>query len=153
MYDLSDNQWTELTPSGAGPQPAARSGMGIAFAGLGRVVMFGGQTGETKHNDTWRFCIPDDIQDTVSWQIVAEGVEISWNIPEDFADAQFSIHRDGIQIAGSVTPASPANGRINYTFQDSNVVSNRIYRYRIKESYPVMNSNIFYPEIGVPYCQ
>lgn len=152
MYDLSDNQWTNLTYAGSLTLPAARYGMGLAYAGLGQVVMFGG-AGSTYFNDTWRYSIPNNIQDSVSLQIVPSGVQLTWSLPEDLSEAQFSIYRDGTQIAPSVTPGTPANGMIPYVFLDQSAVSGNIHRYRIKETYPVMSSEIFYPEVAVPYCQ
>jgi hypothetical protein len=152
MYDLSDNQWTYITNSASIGLPVARERMAFTFTGLGQVVMFGGLA-STVLNDTWRFSIPDNIQSSIDWQIVPAGLELSWSMPEDLAVTHFSIYRDGVQLSPSVSPGTPANGIIPFTFLDPSPAPNKIYRYQIKETYPVMNSELFYPEIGVPYCQ
>lgn len=154
MYDLSDNRWTNLTYSTAGASPKGRYHMEIGSVGLGQVVMFGGWATDGGYfNGTWRFSVPDNIPDTINWQITANSVQLSWSVPEAFANAGFSIYRDGLQIIPSVAPGATIDGTIPYVYQDTSPDTGKIYRYQIKEIYPVMNSEIFYPEIAVPYCQ
>lgn len=153
MYDLSDNTWTYLANPASSSQPASRCGMHCNFAGVGQIVMFGGSTsGGSCFNDTWRYSIPENAKDTLVSQTVAEGIQLSWALPADFSGAQFSIDRDGVRISSSVAAGTEINGRIPYTYIDPNPTSGRIYRYRINESYPVINSLLSYPEIAVPYC-
>jgi hypothetical protein len=151
LYDLSDNQWTNLTTTLSGNMPVARENMGFAYAGLGKAVMFGGNDG-SHLKDTWHFSIPNNIQDTVTWEIRPNVLELNWFISDEYADAQFSLYRDGVQISSSVVPGAAVGGEIPYSYLDANLSPGKIYRYQIKETYPVMNSQIDYPEIAVPYC-
>jgi N-acetylneuraminic acid mutarotase len=54
-YDPAANSWTELKPSGT--VPVARTGPVMAYdPSSGRMIMFGGSSGETdQHNDTWAY--------------------------------------------------------------------------------------------------
>jgi hypothetical protein len=152
MYDLSDNKWTNMTNSGSSTWPTARESMGFAFAGLGQAIMHGGLS-SSRQNDTWRFSLPNNIQDTVTWQAQPTGVQISWSVPEDYAGVRFSIYRDGSQIILDAPAGTAVNGMVPYSYLDEGASPGHIHRYKIKEIYPVLNSEIFYPEFGVPFCQ
>lgn len=151
LYDLSDNEWTNLTTTLSGTMPGARSLMGFAYAGLGKAVMFGGYNGSAL-KDTWHLSIPNNIEDTITWEIRTGVMELNWSVSDEYADAQFSLYRDGVQISSSVIPGAASGGVIPYIYLDSGLSPNKIYRYQIKEIYPVMNSLVNYIEIAVPYC-
>lgn len=152
MYDLSDNQWTSLNDSRYGALPGSRSRMGFAYAGLGQVLMFGGYNGSA-YDSTWRLSLSEFVKDSVTWQITPNALQLSWSVPEDLGDARFSIFRDGVQIAPLVISGAAVDRTVPYVYQDNPADPGKIYRYQIKEIYPVMNSEIFYPEIAVPYCR
>lgn len=151
LYDLSDNEWTNLAATLSGTMPEARSHMGFSYAGLGKAVMFGGDNGSAL-KDTWHLSIPNNIEDTISWEVRTGVMELNWSASDEYADAQFSLYRDGVQISSSVIPGAASGGVIPYTYLDSDLSPNKIYRYQIKEIYPVMNSIVNYLEIAVPYC-
>jgi hypothetical protein len=132
--------------------PGARESMGFTYAGPGKAVMFGGYDGSDTLNDTWHFSIPNNTEDTIAWEIRPGVLELSWSLPEDYADAQFSLYRDGVQISSSVVPGAAVGGVIPYSYLDAGLSPSKIYRYQIIETYPVMNSLAKYPEIAVPYC-
>ena len=57
VYDLSDNTWINLNPSG--DKPLARSGHAMAYMGNDQVFLFGGY-GVGCYNDTWVYDVSDN---------------------------------------------------------------------------------------------
>ncbi len=57
IYDLSDNTWTEQSPSG--DKPTARVHYGITYIGNAQVLLFGGY-GPGYNNDTWVYDLCDN---------------------------------------------------------------------------------------------
>lgn len=149
LYDSSENKWSNLTNLGSGDIPSPRNAMALSSAGLGKALMFGG---EYTLSDTWLFSLDNNIANSVGWEIVPTGVELSWSMPEAYFGTEFSIFRDGIMISQGLSQGLIENGIIHFTFLDENTAANRIYRYKLVEYNPDMNSEIYYPEIGVPYC-
>jgi N-acetylneuraminic acid mutarotase len=53
-YDLAENTWTNLSPTG--DPPAARDGQSMIFDPVsGKLILFGGWNGRTEFNDTWAY--------------------------------------------------------------------------------------------------
>jgi N-acetylneuraminic acid mutarotase len=57
-YDVAEDTWTMLTPSGT--IPFDRSHFGFAYGGDDKLVMFGGFDNNTRYNDTWIYDISDN---------------------------------------------------------------------------------------------
>jgi Galactose oxidase, central domain/Kelch motif len=54
IYDLSENSWTQVTPTVSGGDLTARHSMSLANVGEGKVIGFGGYDGGFK-NETWLY--------------------------------------------------------------------------------------------------
>jgi N-acetylneuraminic acid mutarotase len=53
-YDVADNTWTALTPSGVAP--AARQGHSLVYDPASKkMILFGGYSGTAQFNDTWAY--------------------------------------------------------------------------------------------------
>lgn len=56
MYDLSDNTWTQQTPS---TKPSGRRYHAMAYIGDDKVLLFGGWDGDSSYADTWVYDLSD----------------------------------------------------------------------------------------------
>ena len=67
LYDLSDNSWTEKSPS---TEPSDRYSQGMAYIGGDQVLLFGGWDESTYFNETWIYDLSDNTwsQDANSTQ-------------------------------------------------------------------------------------
>jgi hypothetical protein len=154
MYDLSDNRWTKLNGSGADGEPVIRRDSGIAYTGGGRVVMFGGWSYSSTYeyyNDTWIFQLPNFGADTFRGESDSNGVSLTWSIPSE-VNATFYVYRNGELISGLIDQGIEENGLMTYTYDDTTVTSGTLNRYTVLEICQDTETESFYPEIKVPYC-
>lgn len=60
LFDLSENQWSQLFPTIIGNDWTIRAGVGMAYLGDDKVLMFGGYYSGIYRNETWIFDLSDN---------------------------------------------------------------------------------------------
>jgi hypothetical protein len=162
IYDLSENTWTKLSPVLIPPFPynGLTNGVRLANLSLGRVILLAFSTVRGGgYGDVWEYTVEGGIEDSLQWNEVPTGVQISWSMPEHLvvpehpSGPEFTIFRDGVQISPVITSGQLQEGRIHFSFIDDTVATNRISRYQLRESNPMMGSEYYHRELVVPYCQ
>lgn len=162
IYDLSENTWTKLLPFLKPPFPYSSviCGVKLANLSLGRVNLLAFRTASGEgYGDVWEYTVEGGIEDSLQWNEVPTGVQISWSMPEHLlvpehpSGPEFTIFRDGVQISPVITSGQLQDGRIHFSFIDDTIATNRISRYQLRESNPMMGSEYYHRELVVPYCQ
>ena len=156
LYNLTVSQWSKLDLAGVNGLPAIRAWAGLLNISKNKCILFGGSDSSTAYNDTWLLRIPDLGADSLQYENLSTGVQItwSWNLPADFTGISFFVYKNGQKISSAITQGTQENGAMVFSYTDENIVSGTIGKYQVSEVNSYTGIETIYPqELVVPYCQ